>query len=306
MKAADSRQARAFTLIELLVVVAIIAVLISILLPALGRAREQAKQTKCVANLRSIGGAMHQYFGENKDWFPFEKRNISTTGPLHGFYYGGHPGRRLPNDPSEWWGYNSPVYRDTPRGRPFNRYIFNDLPDWDVPVTDPLFEKVRDELDQIYACPSDTGGYWNNQGPSDPESDFPIHYSTGSSYDINYHFVWRWAAAFTPPGVPPAVRNRYLERGNKFLAKQRALSASRFIMLFEDPFDNAQWQGWGRMGWHKLFARYSFLFLDGHAAHIYADTTAQNNNGPGWKTSAGTAWFMNPEDPDYQFRGIVP
>jgi prepilin-type N-terminal cleavage/methylation domain-containing protein len=295
------RDRPAFTLIELLVVVAIIALLISILLPSLSRAREQGKQTKCVANLRSIGGAMHQYFTDHKDWFPFEKKNLAPNQPLHGFYYGGHPGRPVPGDPGEWWGYVNMTYRDTPRGRPFNPYIFADLPNWDVPPTDPLFEKVRDELDQIYACPSDTGGFWNNQGPTDPESDFPIHFSTGSSYDFNYHFVWRWAAGFGP--IP--ARQKYLERGNKFLARQRERHASRFIMLFEDPFDNAQWQGWGRLGWHKQWSRYSFLFLDGHSVNMYVDTVSQNNYGPGWKTSAGM-WFTNPQDPDYEFRNLMP
>jgi prepilin-type N-terminal cleavage/methylation domain-containing protein/prepilin-type processing-associated H-X9-DG protein len=65
-----SRTARAFTLIELLVVVAIIALLISILLPALSRARQQAKQGKCGANLHSIGQAVHECFTENKGYGP--------------------------------------------------------------------------------------------------------------------------------------------------------------------------------------------------------------------------------------------
>lgn len=58
-----------FTLIELLVVVAIIAVLISILLPSLQAARAQAHATKCGANLHSVGQAVHTHLAESR-WFP--------------------------------------------------------------------------------------------------------------------------------------------------------------------------------------------------------------------------------------------
>ena len=60
----------AFTLIELLVVVAIIALLISILLPSLAEAREQGKRVKCAANLRSIGQAVANCWNDNKGYNP--------------------------------------------------------------------------------------------------------------------------------------------------------------------------------------------------------------------------------------------
>ena len=76
-----SRSPRAFTLVELLVVIGIIAVLVAMLLPALARARDQAKMTRCMSNLRQLGIGVQLYRHHNRDYFPpriIFVRNMAT------------------------------------------------------------------------------------------------------------------------------------------------------------------------------------------------------------------------------------
>lgn len=127
-----SRRSTAFTLIELLVVVAIIAILLAVMMPALRAAREQARAVVCASNLRQLGIALHAYANDCRGFvIPAAYSDSGTTrgGP-----------------PIYWWGTNDETHVDHRRGF--------------------LWPYLHAELrsDGVFECPSQPWGSYQPQG----------------------------------------------------------------------------------------------------------------------------------------------
>ena len=131
IKACRSRSSapRAFTLVELLVVIAIIAILAAILFPVFARARENARKTSCLSNLKQIGIAFIQYTQDYDENYPLTTVTGMSTTPLSSrttstqAYIKSVQVYRCPSDASTRW--NSPVA--PPSNPPFTTsYIIND------------------------------------------------------------------------------------------------------------------------------------------------------------------------------------
>ena len=133
----DSRMKRSgFTLIELLVVIAIIAILAAILFPVFARAREKARQTSCLSNLKQLGLGSQMY-KQDYDETHFVDRMPTTNPPAAGGPYAGCDGQ------SYWWGDAIQPYIK-------NRQLFI-CPSDSAPTTCSGFP-VRSYQPQRYSC----------------------------------------------------------------------------------------------------------------------------------------------------------
>jgi prepilin-type N-terminal cleavage/methylation domain-containing protein/prepilin-type processing-associated H-X9-DG protein len=143
----DGRALAGFTLVELLVVIGIIALLIGILLPALSKARRQAIDLKCEANLRQIGVAFTSYSADYKGLAPPPLATL--TSPSGQLYW-----------QEALWGYLIPS-----RPLPSDATIIGSKHTW---LTDTVFTCPRGLLDQLTGDYLSTGYSMNQDLPGIP------------------------------------------------------------------------------------------------------------------------------------------
>lgn len=291
-----------FTLIELLIVIAIIALLISILLPALQAAREEGKRTVCQSNMRSIGTGVSSYLGgdgnDNLPWTFVVAEDPNS--PYHYELYQGDYGNQNGWSSYSWGGMIAPRPRQgegrfdwavvPPDIRPLNTYLDSGA-SGKAPV-------------KSTQCPGDRSSVSPNvsrgQVPVHTESGQPSWEVFGNSYSINWYFM-------NEPDHPWGGDLMDLfQNGLHSVRMNQGGRASEWVIMWENQCDQLFQgstlvgdNGHQGAGWHKKFSFHTFLFLDGHAEHKYFDT--RNVRGDNWRVFRKWRLYNQPPflDPPY-------
>ncbi len=263
------RNRRGFTLIELLVVVAIIALLISILLPSLRDAKEQANVAKCLSNFRQLMLSTFMYFEDYNDTFPLFVSSLGGGLSTCSWTYGGKTSHEDWKTFGEGW--VLPVHT-----RPINEYIMGG--EFEPDLMDGNTVLKRTEIPGVH-CPSDRASHQRlfNQLPGDEALQISSYDDIGTSYHFNLQ------------SLQDTNIDVWANQGQGWLDNCRAIvkdtiggMVSTFTFYWEDPMDFALYDKIQKIGNHRKLNKHSVGFLDGHAEYKLIDT--RDYCGVGWNT----------------------
>ncbi len=255
-----------FTLIEMLVAVAVIAVLLGILLPALRGAREASRLAQCMNNVRQITVGAMLYAEDQRDgmWpvIPTWEFPDGDT-EFDSWKYGGKTADNF------WINAYSGRLRHPIETRKVNSYV---EPDASLRDNAP---NQRTEL-PIFACPSDNGTYQRQAWfPTRPGFGKDPRISCYDDVGTSYHMNTKWfRAAIQESARYPAPGGRSKQAiwlAARFQFKSASMTApARFIWLHDQTMDVAAIAALKVKGDHGELSRSSAAFMDGHVGYIEA------------------------------------
>ena len=159
-----ARTAAAFTLVELLVVIGIIAILISILLPSLSRARESARATKCLSNMRNLAQATLMFAQENRGLMPGRAGNTCLIWDVSSNKFSNaSAAQAAAGDCFDWIAWQrskDPVTGQTNGGALNQNITFSGLANYmsiraKFHNTPDEANSISNSADEVFRCPSD-------------------------------------------------------------------------------------------------------------------------------------------------------
>lgn len=264
-----SNNPRAFTLIELLVVVAIIALLISILLPSLREAREQAKVATCVSNLRTLMTATLFYFEDFGDTIPYAVYDADCDCLyVCSWRYGGKTSHDY------WRTDDEGILFLRVTERPFNEYLLGGETMPDVTVGSAIIQRTEVP---VLRCPSDRASHQRmfDVGGEKDVASISSYDDIGTSYHANLHALFDLVVETS--GDRRAVWETVVRT---FVRDTLMRHVSEVTMFYEDPMDWALHDGTQEIGNHGKLNRHACGYLDGHADYLPRDT--RRHCGLGW------------------------